>query len=151
MGTEVLDTGWREVAAEALSGMSEWRQQHPQATLREIEAAVDEHLATLRARMVEDAALASRVTDLRAVPVAERPACPECGTTLVADGSKTRTLTTTRNRRITLRRSHAVCPACGAGLFPPRWGVGPRPGAVDAVCAREFGALGCLDALPAGH
>jgi len=117
--TGALEARWGDMAAEALSGMAEWRQRHPTATLREIEDAVDEHLATLRARMVEDAALASRARDLSALPVPERPACPACGATLVPNGSKTRTLTTRQNRQVQLQRSHAVCPACGTGLFPP--------------------------------
>ena len=52
METGALEARWGDVAAEALSGVAEWRQQHPTATLREIEDAVDEHLATLRARLV---------------------------------------------------------------------------------------------------
>lgn len=31
-----------------LTGMMDWRQQHPKATLREIEEAIDERLAKLR-------------------------------------------------------------------------------------------------------
>lgn len=37
-----------------LTGMKEWRQQHPTATLREIEKAMDERLAKLRAGMLEE-------------------------------------------------------------------------------------------------
>ena len=37
-----------------LTGMKEWRQQHPHATLREIEEAMDERLAQLRAGMLAD-------------------------------------------------------------------------------------------------
>jgi hypothetical protein len=36
---------WRTLAEEALTGMADWRAQHPRATLREIEAAVDERLS----------------------------------------------------------------------------------------------------------
>ena len=36
-----------------------------------------------------------------------------------ARGAKTRQLTTTYNRQITLTRSYAVCPSYGTGLFPP--------------------------------
>jgi hypothetical protein len=34
--------------------MKEWRQQHPHATLREIEQAMDERLNKLRAEMLEE-------------------------------------------------------------------------------------------------
>jgi hypothetical protein len=119
MGVERFDAQWRDLAEAALTGMAEWRLQHPKATFREIEAAVDERLARLRARMLQDAALASAARDLRGVPAAERPACPDCGHVVQARGRKTRRLTTSHDQPIELSRAHAVCPACGAGLFPP--------------------------------
>jgi DNA-binding transcriptional regulator WhiA len=48
---EALADSWQTLAAEALSSMADWRVQHPRATLREIETAVDERLSALRARM----------------------------------------------------------------------------------------------------
>jgi hypothetical protein len=48
-----FDQHWRELSDEVISGMKEWRLQHPRATFREIEAAVDERLARLRAKMLE--------------------------------------------------------------------------------------------------
>ena len=114
-----LAAGWHDLAEAALTGMAEWRVQHPTATMREIEVAIDEHLAAVRARMLEDAALASAATDLRALPTDQRPVCPDCGQRLEARGQATRRLTTRHDRRITLSRSRAVCSACGTGLFPP--------------------------------
>ena len=58
-----FDQTWRALSDEVLTGMKEWRLQHPRATLSEIEAALDERLARLRARMLEDAALASAAAD----------------------------------------------------------------------------------------
>jgi YgiT-type zinc finger domain-containing protein len=113
------DPEWERLVMEVLTGMREWRVAHPRATLVEIEAAVDERLDGLRARMVEDAALASRAARLRELPEAERPRCPECGQFLVERGRPTRTLTVRGNRQIHLERSYGVCPACGAGHFPP--------------------------------
>ena len=109
---------WHDLAEEAWAGLAEWRQQHPKATLREIEQAVDERLASLRARMVQDAALASASTD----PTAngDRPRCPTCGESMQVDGTRTRRLRTTHERDITLTRHYARCPACGTGVFPPR-------------------------------
>ncbi len=43
--------------------MREWRLEHPKATFREIEAAVDEKLGGMRARLLEDLALASRAAE----------------------------------------------------------------------------------------
>jgi hypothetical protein len=113
-----VDAQWRELAEEALTGMADWRLQHPKATFREIEVAVDERLARLRARMLQDAALASAAADLHGMPAGERPACPACGHRLEARGRSARRLTTSHDQPIELTRAHAVCPACGAGLFP---------------------------------
>ena len=44
--------------------MKEWRLQHPTATLSEIEDALDERLSGMRARMLEDLALASAARNL---------------------------------------------------------------------------------------
>jgi YgiT-type zinc finger domain-containing protein len=115
--TQRLAQSWRAMTAEIVTGIAEWRQRHPRATLGEIEAAVDERWAAARARIVQEAALASAAADLGRTP--ERPACPRCGARMEARGRGERTLTTHGDRAIRLRRSRAVCPACGAGLFPP--------------------------------
>jgi len=117
---EEAETRWRELAEEAIVGMTEWRLQHPKATFKEIETALDERLAKVRARMLEDAALGSGLRDIAALSEDERPKCPKCGQTLDGRGQETRSLTTNHNKTITLKRSYAMCPACGAGLFPPR-------------------------------
>jgi predicted RNA-binding Zn-ribbon protein involved in translation (DUF1610 family) len=114
-----FDARWDELAAEVLSGMKEWRLQHPKATFREIEQALDERLAKMRVRMLQDAALASAAADLQSAPEAERPVCPECGARLEGRGTAVRRLTTQHNLTVDLTRSYGVCPHCGAGLFPP--------------------------------
>lgn len=119
MWSAEMEARWRTLSEEVYTGMAEWRVQHPRATFREIEAALDERLATVRARMLQDVALASAATDLRAQAGGERPCCPECGHVLEAQGQEERTLRTTYERPVTLRRSYARCPACGVGLFPP--------------------------------
>ena len=53
--------------------MKEWRLQHPKATLRQIEQALDDRLAKLRARMLQEAALASAAADIKAAQDAELP------------------------------------------------------------------------------
>lgn len=120
MWTREIEDRWQQEVEAVMTGMKEWRLQHPRATFGEIETALDEHLATVRARMLQDLALASAATRVSAVPEAERPRCPDCGGVLEARGEEERTLTTTYNQPIRLRRSYATCPACGAGLFPPR-------------------------------
>ena len=113
---EEFESLWHKLSEEVISGMKEWRLQHPKATLREIEAALDERLGKMRARMLEDLALASA-----AVNVNEAKAqCPECGSKLESRGKKARTLKTQHNQEITLSRAYGVCPRCGASFFPPR-------------------------------
>jgi RNase P subunit RPR2 len=110
---------WQTLTEEVISGLAEWRVQHPRATLGEIEQAVDERLAGMRARLVEEAVQRSRQADLSVLPAAERPVCPDCGTVLEARGKQTRRVTTRHDREVRLERSYAVCPQCGGGRFPP--------------------------------
>ncbi len=110
---------WGPLSDEVISEMSEWRRLHPRATLTEIETALDACLHRLRAQMLSDLAQSSPLADLAALPPAERPHCPSCGVPLQARGRKTRHLQTTGGQDLPIERSHATCPACGAGLFPP--------------------------------
>jgi YgiT-type zinc finger domain-containing protein len=109
---------WRRLSEEVLTGLREWRAAHPRATFAEIEAAVEERLNALRARMLEDVALASAAAELGEAGAAAR-ACPECGHALERRGAQTRTVTVQGDQSVRLRRQYAVCPACGTGLFPP--------------------------------
>jgi hypothetical protein len=119
MGMLEREQQWRELAEDVLSGMQEWRLQHPKATLREIEAVLDERLSRVRARMLQDLALASSATDLGAIGPDERPRCWTCGVSLEARGQQTRQLTTYHDQTMTLTRDYAACPTCGDGHFPP--------------------------------
>jgi hypothetical protein len=119
MAREDWEARWRVLSEEVLTGMWDWRTAHPRATFAEIEAAVDERLNRLRARMLEEVALASRAAQLQAEPAGGRPPCPECGQPLQPRGEHTRELTVQGDQTVRLRRSYAVCQACGAGLFPP--------------------------------
>jgi hypothetical protein len=114
-----FDAEWDTLAEDVLSGMKEWRLQHPKATLRQIEAALDERLGKLRARMLQDAALASAAADIRQAQAPEQPRCEACGEVLVARTIAERQLLTQHNQVLKLARSYGVCPTCGAGLFPP--------------------------------
>jgi len=120
MWDDRLEERWRQLCAEAITGMAEWRAQHPKATWSEIEHALDERLGNVRARMLEDAALASRATDLRKVSAVDCPLCPRCGARLEHRTWEERSLSTHHGQTIRLQRSYAVCPACGEALFPPR-------------------------------
>ena len=72
------------------------------------------------ARLLEDRALASVAADWIATPGEQQPTCPDCGVPLQPRGTDQRTLHTHGGQDITLERQYGSCPACGAGLFPPR-------------------------------
>lgn len=114
-----LESRWQPLSQEVMHALKEWRRQHPRATFREIETALDAQLARLRAQMLQDTALTSPSADLPTLSEAERPRCPQCGGLLAAQGAQTRTLVTEHDQPIELARSYATCPQCGAGLFPP--------------------------------
>jgi hypothetical protein len=111
---------WQDLSNQVFTNIEDWRSHHPTATLRDIELALDEHLAPLRAQMLNDLALSSALRDIAALPAAQRPTCPHCQQPLEAQGQGQRTLTTKHEQTITLERSYATCPHCGQGFFPPR-------------------------------
>lgn len=117
MWSSAIEEDWDQLTAQVLDEVKAWRAAHPRATLREIEQEVDVRLATARARLVEAAALAEAAAE--PVPGRERPRCPACGAAMVVEGTRTRRLTTTHNRDVTLTRRYARCPQCGTGFFPP--------------------------------
>jgi len=123
MWSNETEAHWQQEVDAVMTGMKEWRLQHPRASFGAIEAALDERLAKMRARMLQDLALASAAARVSEAPEEERPGCPQCGGLLEARGEEKRTLTTTYNQPVTLRRSYAYCPAGEAGLFPPRRGT----------------------------
>jgi hypothetical protein len=100
--------------------MARWRAEHPRATWREIEAALDERWRAVRAPLLKAAAEASAAADLREAAATGEPVeCSECGRALRERGRRTRQVTTEGQHVITLERSYGVCPACETGHFPP--------------------------------
>jgi hypothetical protein len=104
---------WRMLSEEGMSGLQEGRAAHPGARVAEIEAVVDERLKGMRARMLENRALA------RAEGEAERPECPDCGQPMEGRGQQPRTVTVPGDQVGRLRRPYAVGPAGGTGVVPP--------------------------------
>jgi hypothetical protein len=111
---------WQHLTTKITREMAEWREQHPKATLREIETELDTRLSCLRARLLEDLALTSSAAVWAETSVPQQPHCPDCHRPLLDRGAKRRTLLTHGGQQLELERSYGVCPACGAGLFPPR-------------------------------
>ena len=91
--------------------MTLWRSTHLHATFAEIETAVEEQIARIRVRMLEQVVAAGSTQ--------EQPICTACGTTMVPRSHAERQLTVQGDEAVHLERSYAVCPSCGAGLFPP--------------------------------
>jgi hypothetical protein len=119
MWTKETEARWQQLTEEVITGMKEWRLAHPKATFKEIEMALDEKLAKVRGRMLQDVALASRATDLRAGAAGAPQGCPRCGHPLEHQGEEERSLTTHYEQTIRLKRSYASCPICGTRVFPP--------------------------------
>jgi hypothetical protein len=111
---------WRALSDAVFTDLVTWRTHQPQAPLTTIEAALDERLARLRAQMLQDLALQSAATDWAAQPPEQRPHCPACDHPLQARGTHIRHLQTDGGQELALARQYGTCPACGAGLFPPR-------------------------------
>jgi hypothetical protein len=113
-----LEEPWQREAAALIRRLRVWRQQHPRATLTEMETALDERLSGLRVRLLEDLALASAAAEVGGRS-AKRAPCPTCGQPLERRGRHTREVVTHGGRVLRLAREYAVCPSCGDGLFPP--------------------------------
>ena len=119
MDDQLPDPTSDALSDDILTGMHEWRLQHPDATLTEIERALDERWYRLRARMLQDLALDREAANWHS-KTADRPICPDCGRTLIRRGRQVRQLKTHGGHALTLTRSYGYCPSCKKGHFPPR-------------------------------
>src|SRR5215218_3325250 len=104
---------WHALSKAVYSGMADWRAAPPRATCAEIETAVEERLAGLRACLLGRPGLASVTTDL-----SERPPCSTCGGAVRARGKQKRRLVVPGDQVVELERTYVVCPRCGTGVFP---------------------------------
>lgn len=93
-------------------GMRAWRAAHPTATFAEIEREATRQVASLRAALIATA-LEQDSPDVA-------PICETCARSMVRAGTRTRTIITDQQERITVTGQRYRCSACGADLFPPR-------------------------------
>jgi YgiT-type zinc finger domain-containing protein len=128
-------------------GMTQWRKEHPKATFREIEEAVDERVNQLRAQLIEDVVRMGETEAWDQKPEGTRPKCATCGQPLSERGEQTRWIQTTGGEAIKVTRTYGTCPACGEGFFPPGRGVRVGEQRVDAAGGGNAGAPGELDAF----
>jgi YgiT-type zinc finger domain-containing protein len=105
-GTEPV---WQEVEA----SLARWHAEHPDASLAEIEVAVEEQVSRVRTHWLRERVAAVAAT------ANSRPPCPQCGTALQRRGRRARTLTARGGGTLRVERPYYECPACGTGLFPP--------------------------------
>lgn len=110
---------WEEMFEEASDEVRGWRAKHPRAKLTSIENVVDGKLAKVRARMIEELILESKLTDIKGLPEAERPRCVGCGRPLAANGKQKRQLITNHDQIVEIERSKGYCRQCRVSFFPP--------------------------------
>jgi RNA polymerase-binding transcription factor DksA len=111
------DPKWQQLVAEITSGIKDWMDQNPKATMADIERETMRRMAQLQARLMEDilrAKAAEQKADER-----ERVLCAECGAEMEYRGDRERSLQAQGGQEVVFQRGYTVCPKCGAGFFPP--------------------------------
>ena len=100
-----------------LDGLRAWRREHPDATLYEMERETMRRMAELQAHILEELSQDLPAEEKESLEKATQ--CPECGTKMQRRGAAERQLQGAGGQNLHLKREYWVCPACGAGLFPP--------------------------------
>ncbi len=113
MKRKELKEKWQELSDQVLEDVVRWREEHPRATMREIETEIDDRLFELRGKMLADTA------EGNGEGVREEVKCPDCGARMVKKGKKKRTLLMREGQEVELQREYLVCLECGRGIFPP--------------------------------
>lgn len=100
-------------AGEVWDELDSWYQQHPEATFGDLEL----RLRTLRRSLMgETIPLILAQGDLGAR--ADAPCCEGCGSEMVFKGYEAKDVEGLEGEG-RLSRAYYLCPACGAGVFPP--------------------------------
>ena len=101
-----------------LDGLRAWRREHPEATLYEMERETMRRMAELQAHILEELSQDLPAEEKESLEKAAQ--CPECGTKMQRRGAAARQLQGAGGAKPALETGIlGLCPACGAGLFPP--------------------------------
>ena len=111
------DPKWQKLVAEITSGIKEWMDQNPKATMADIERETMRRMAQLQARMMEDILRAKAVE--QKADERGKVRCPECGAEMEYRGDRERSLQAQGGQEVKFQRGYAVCPKCGTAFFPP--------------------------------
>jgi len=118
MGTKQTKGDDEEKESIILDELRTWRREHPKATLYEMERETMRRMAELQAHILEE--LSADLPPEEKEDQEQVVQCPECGAKLQKRGEAERQLQGVGGQNLHLKRGYWVCPACGAGLFPPR-------------------------------
>ena len=107
---------WQETMTDVQEWLKAWRAEHPQATMREIEVAVEREMARLGSVLMSGLAQVNEHGG-RSEEGSGR-VCPQCGGATIRRGRRKRELTGAYNETVKLTRSYVTCKQCGHGFFP---------------------------------
>lgn len=100
-----------------IEGLNKWRENHPHATMREIEEEIDRRMSEMRVRLIADTVMRSASTGTEK---GKKEMCPKCGGAVKKKGKKKRKLETNGGQAIEFEREYVTCQSCGHGFFPSR-------------------------------
>ncbi len=112
---ESKEAGQKDINADMIEGLNQWREKHPRATMREIEEEIDRRMTEMRVRLIADTVMKSTSTGNEKE---KKEICPKCGGEVKKKGKKKRKLETTGGHEIEFEREYVTCQRCGHGFFP---------------------------------
>ena len=105
--------------------MDRWLEEHPQATLKEIEQHIRPLRRRLMAKMVE-----LQLLKRGAGASSEAPLCPHCGQEMEYKGIRDKS-TVGLELEGELPLAYYHCPHCGEGFSPPQEATGPEESTLE--------------------
>ncbi len=118
------DRQFHEAAKEIWEEVSLWMEEHPEATLKEIEQFLRPRRRRLMATIVALQILKRRAVD------AEGPCCPQCGRPMEYKGLREK-MTVGLELEGPLPLDYYHCPHCGEGFSPPEGAIAGGESALE--------------------